>query len=148
MFEGFPLPPLGVNSDRYFDRQGNKISFERFIELSRSGVDPRVALTKVRGFWVSTLWFGVNVALRGFTPAVFETMIFDGPLDGFQARYPTEIEALEGHEVAVKMIKALPRQTLIKFHQDYLAENHQRYRPSTEFEAEWEYLRKRKSEIE
>lgn len=47
---------------------------------------------------VSTIFLGVDFDhLRVGTPVLWETMIFGGPFTGFQWRYRSKLEALQGH---------------------------------------------------
>jgi hypothetical protein len=51
--------------------------------------------TTAGGAQVSTVFLGLD---HGFgRPVLWETMIFGGPLDGFQARYTSLEDALAGH---------------------------------------------------
>ena len=55
------------------------------------------------GVMVSTVFLGLDHSFMGGRPVLFETMIFGGPLDGYQKRYYTWAEAEQGHEEAVKI---------------------------------------------
>ena len=46
---------------------------------------------------VSTVFLGVDHAFLGGSPLLYETMIFGGDADGYQERYSTRKEAVEGH---------------------------------------------------
>jgi hypothetical protein len=81
----------------YYDRQGRPIELEEWLELGRDGEYKRLALDVVGGSTVSTVWLGLNHGFTGGPPLIFETMIFNGPLDGECNRYTTELEAIEGH---------------------------------------------------
>lgn len=92
-------------SDRiaYYDRQGNPISMEEWVEGLRPD-NKRVASTTVNGVWVSTVWLGLDHGWGSGPPIIFETMAFArglgfGELDS--RRYATEEEALAGHEAVV-----------------------------------------------
>lgn len=78
------------------------------------GPTRQLALTKVhgdenfqKGIVVSTVFLGLdhNYFDRG-PPVLFETMIFGGTLNQSMMRYATYDEALVGHDVAVKKVKA------------------------------------------
>jgi len=56
---------------------------------------------------VSTVFLGLDHSFGYGPPVLFETMIFGGPEDGYQERYTTWDEAVEGHKKAVK-IASLP----------------------------------------
>ncbi len=48
---------------------------------------------------VSTVWLGLDHSFDGKgPPIIFETMIFGGPINGYQWRYSTKEEALAGHK--------------------------------------------------
>jgi hypothetical protein len=52
---------------------------------------------------VSTVFIGINHRFSGEgPPLVFETMIFEGPLDGHQWRYSSWDDAETGHKAAVR----------------------------------------------
>lgn len=96
----------------FYDRAGRPISYERYRELW-SSMDYRVVRQEeVAGAGVSTVWLGIDHAVRG-APVIFETMIFGGEHDGVTWRYPTEMAARRGHMFIVIYLRismrALPR---------------------------------------
>jgi hypothetical protein len=96
----------------YYDRDGQQISLTEF-----SKVKSRVAEdTLPNGYWVSTVWIGLDHSFGGSKPLIFETMVF--PHDGQNVtswgeldsdRYSTEAEALAGHRSMVEKFAAMPR---------------------------------------
>jgi hypothetical protein len=77
----------------------------------------RVAETSISGWWVSTVFLGINSGLYG-PPLWFETMVFEEyppPLEvgkkirellhEMQVRYATWAEAEKGHATIVEMIR-------------------------------------------
>lgn len=54
---------------------------------------------------VSTVFLGLDHSYNGPRPILFETMIFNGPHDGFMRRYSTYDEALAGHNKVVEVLK-------------------------------------------
>lgn len=55
---------------------------------------------------VSTVFLGINHQFReGGRPILFESMIFDGERAGWDRRYSTYQEALEGHKHAIRVAK-------------------------------------------
>lgn len=58
---------------------------------------------------VSTVFLGLDHSYSfsdsNPKPILFETMIFGGDEDGYQERYATWDEAVEGHKAACKLIK-------------------------------------------
>jgi hypothetical protein len=101
----------------HFDRNGEPISHERFVELMND-LDYRVlGQEQVGPYYVSTCWIGWNMAplaslLFGHPPRIFETAVTgceqqDPPVAHFDVRrYSTEAEALEGHTATVLLIQA------------------------------------------
>lgn len=76
-----------------------------------STADRRIALTEVGEATVSTVFLGLDHRYGSDgPPLIFETMIFSGPLDEYQARYSTLEQAKAGHEVAVRKAQ-IARQT-------------------------------------
>jgi len=62
----------------------------------------------VGDIWISTVFLGLDHAWpKGNTPVLWETMIFGGEHDQYQDRYTSHEDALEGHEVAVELVKSL-----------------------------------------
>lgn len=83
------------------------VACEDLLEWAQSfeSSERRVAQTDIKdGVRVSTVFLGMdhNFGSDG-PPLLFETMIFGGPHDGYQVRYPTWDEAERGHEEAVSM---------------------------------------------
>lgn len=59
--------------------------------------DRRVAETKIGKARVSTVFLGLDHAFGGRPPMLFETMVFDGPLDGETERCTTWEQAEAQH---------------------------------------------------
>jgi len=56
------------------------------------------------GYWVSTVWLGLDHSFGSGPPLIFETMVRNtavGEWEDFQERYSTENEAIIGHMNAV-----------------------------------------------
>lgn len=66
----------------------------------------KVANDVVAHITVSTVFLGLNYAVSGEVPKLFETMIFGGDLDAGMSRYSTWAEALEGHQEMLKWVKS------------------------------------------
>ncbi len=64
-----------------------------------------VADDQVGGAWVSTVFLGLDHSFGPGPPVLFETMVFEGPLDGTEDRYSTWQEAEEGHRRMVALVK-------------------------------------------
>ena len=120
----FALPLLGVTAVRavgrgedceaemsaYYDRQGKPMAMLDWAEALSDINNKRVAeATLPNGYWISTVWLGIDHSFGHGLPLIFETMVFPhnkqddggkgvtnwGELDS--KRYSTEEEALEGH---------------------------------------------------
>jgi len=77
--------------------------------------DRRVNYTAVGDASVSTIFLGVDHQFGVGPPILFETMVFGGPLDGEQNRYPTWEEAERGHfEMVGQVTKATSGVTLFR----------------------------------
>lgn len=91
-------------SERYFDRDGAPISLLEWgqkLEHNR-----QVADTTVGSVRVSTVWLGLNHNWGDGPPLIFETMVFEGPDDGWLDRYATLEEAEAGHAEVVRRLEA------------------------------------------
>lgn len=96
----------------YFDIDGEPISGEQWARLMSDVEYKRIALTRVddSGFVVevSTVWLGLDHSFGfGGPPLLFETMVFGGPFDEEQWRWPNKVAALAGHDQVVAEVKAL-----------------------------------------
>lgn len=89
----------------YYDREGEQISRDRWIELWPDLGYRNVSVTAIDDeVWVSTVWLGIDHSFgTPGPPIIFETMIFGGPHDQEQWRYSTEAAALAGHDQAVAL---------------------------------------------
>lgn len=94
----------------YYDRQGNPITTDQWLQIVGADMAPphpyrRVARTNdVGGFDVSTVWLGIDHRFGGDgPPLIFETMVFPaGSLSEVDmVRYSTEAEAIAGHDQIV-----------------------------------------------
>jgi hypothetical protein len=89
----------------HFDRDGRVISMREWAVLRARGEEYiRIAQHHLDGYWVSTVWLGINHGWRPEEPPViFETMVFATGADilgwdSYQDRYSTLRAAREGHE--------------------------------------------------
>lgn len=85
-------------------------SLEEYVAATLDGVrhvDLTTMHTPIGECMISTVFLGLdhNYGGRG-EPIVFETMVFNGPKDGFQARYRTWAEAQAGHKRTVAELMA------------------------------------------
>lgn len=105
---------------RYFDREGKLLERMEWVRRCEDDDYKIIKQEDVGGYFVSTVWIGLNMSYWRDAPIkIFETMIFridedneiEDRIRGYQERYSTETEALEGHEKAVKIAKGeLPLQ--------------------------------------
>jgi len=81
----------------YYTLQGHKaVPSSEWPTLSAD--QKRVAADNVGEAWVSTVFLVLNHSwIVDGPPLIFETMVFDGPHDGFCDRYSTWDEAAAGH---------------------------------------------------
>lgn len=63
-----------------------------------------VAKTTVGDARVSTVFLGLDHRFDAGPPLLFETLVFDGPLDGEMDRYSTWAEAQCGHDAMVARV--------------------------------------------
>jgi len=64
-----------------------------------------LALDTRKGVQVSTVFLGIDHNFNEGEPILWETMIFGGTHDQYQARYATREEALAGHKRALAMVE-------------------------------------------
>jgi hypothetical protein len=80
---------------------------ERWGELHADLAYLHVRATVVGEAEISTVWMGIDHNFSGEgPPIIFETMVFDGEMDGYQWRYATEAEAIAGHDEVVERVRA------------------------------------------
>ncbi len=89
------------------------------------GSDRTVAKTIIEGgkkdIRVSTVFLGLDSSFEQGPPLIFETMVFDGELDGEMDRYTTWEEAEEGHKKMVESVmkslipKHIPKVQEVKY---------------------------------
>jgi hypothetical protein len=113
------------NPPIHFDRQGEPISMRRWAELFEDRGYQVVARTEVGGYFVSTIWLGLDHGFgRWSQPMIFESMVFESELsygkpsewfpkgivyhrDFEQWRYSTEQAALAGHEELCEQVRLM-----------------------------------------
>lgn len=73
--------------------------------MSSGWEDKIVAKTDIGEIHISTVFLGLDHSWHGDSkPILFETMIFGGEFDGWQRRYETWDQALEGHHQVCEMV--------------------------------------------
>lgn len=120
---------------RYFDMDGNEIGMLEWATLFEKGNDRHIGnayilvpgvlkhapdwlrwilseagILKFKKLHVSTVWLGLNHQFGDGPPLIFETMVFDVDTDDrwndkLQWRYSTKKEALEGHKLALELVR-------------------------------------------
>lgn len=82
------------------------VTWARWFEENRS--KRVVAKTELpdKGSTVSTVFLGLDHAYGEGDPQIFETLVFDGKLEGEMNRYSTWDEAEAGHKAMVERVKA------------------------------------------
>jgi len=63
-----------------------------------------VEQTNIGDIKVSTVFLGIDHSFNRGKPILFETMIFGGDEDGYQERYSTWDEAVDGHKFACEKV--------------------------------------------
>lgn len=96
---------IGDDFRPYYDRRGNPIDGDEAAVLMADIEARRVALDTFLDGDVSTVHLVLNHQFDDGPPLIFETMIFGGTYDGYQWRWPTEEEAVEGHRQVVAWLK-------------------------------------------
>ena len=71
-----------------------------------ANTDRRVRKETVCGSEISTVFLGMDHSFGSGKPLLFETMVFDGPLDGEMERCSTWDEAEAMHERMVERVRA------------------------------------------
>lgn len=100
------IPSRGL---RYYGRDGSPLNLAAWCALLEDDDYRHVAKTEVGPYLVSTIWLGLDHNFFGTgPPIIFETLVFgpefSGEIDG--RRYPTEADALAGHEEFVTLIRS------------------------------------------
>lgn len=88
------------------DDAGNPVPCEDLDEWAKcyGKADRRVALDKRGDISVSTVFLGLDHNWGEGPPLLYETMVFGGEHDRYEARYSTREEALKGHEAICTMV--------------------------------------------
>ncbi len=86
----------------YYDKEGNPIDREEWVQLLENIEYRRIAETKLSdGRQISTVHIGLDHSFGDGPPLIFETMVFpskDESADERCERYSTEEEARAGHD--------------------------------------------------
>jgi hypothetical protein len=104
--------------DRYFDRKGMEISSHSWNELFNDWNYRQVAKDTINGFYISTVWQGLDMASsRDPHPLYYDTTVFDpdGKVYGEMVLYGSDEEALKGHAKIVEEMKEVPQPPRIAY---------------------------------
>jgi hypothetical protein len=55
--------------------------------------------------FISTVFLGLDHSWNSDIPVLWKTMIFEGEHDQYQKRYTSHKDALEGHKIALELVK-------------------------------------------
>lgn len=94
----------------YYNTEGDPITREEWATSYDDGDSTQVALSEVS---VSTVFMGLDHAMGTEGPPIlWETMIFGGPHDGYQTRYSSKEDAVEGHRYATALALGIEYEVL------------------------------------
>lgn len=89
----------------YYNRQGKEITIDEWYKLFTEEYK-RIARDKIGESDISTVWLGLDHGWEdNSAPVIFETLVFNGPLDGVMEHYSTEEEAIKGHAAMIERVK-------------------------------------------
>lgn len=95
-----------LDADGFPVEEPDVLKWGRWFESATADQSRMLAKTRLPGdVLVSTVFLGLDHQWGDGLPLLFETMIFNGNEDGYQARYCSREEALRGHERAVRVAK-------------------------------------------
>lgn len=87
------------------DQNGNPEPCEDILKWGESMENNRtLERTEIGAILVSTVFLGLDHQYGDGPPLLWETMIFGGEHDQYQARYSSKEKALEGHIKAVNLV--------------------------------------------
>lgn len=76
---------------------------ERLVARTILKDSPHIRIqTDFIGIDLGFAWMNIQPSHK---PLLFETMVFGGPMDGYQSRYSTWVGAQHGHEKVVRLVK-------------------------------------------
>jgi len=100
-----------VNDKYILDENGNAVAEPDLLKWAKwyeSGEGRRLAIDTLSGdITVSTVFLGLDHSFCFGPPLLWETMIFGGEHDGYQERYSTRQQALDGHAEAFRLANGL-----------------------------------------
>lgn len=99
---------------RYFDMDGKPLTLDEWGSyLEDRNFNRHIGDEEINGYRISTVWMGLDHSFFGDSdPLIFETMIFarsdmvaNEELDGYQERYSTKEQAIQGHKIACELVR-------------------------------------------
>ncbi len=92
----------------HYDLDGNKVSIEQWGMLRTNSGNRIIKQENINGYFVSTVWFGMDLSYSSEKPLVFETMVFKQGdwMDLYCDRYSTRGDAIRGHLNTVNKLKS------------------------------------------
>ena len=97
-------------SDKYMLVNGEAVLCPNLMIWARwfetAGAERVLRQDDIGDVHVSTVFLGLDHAFGGGLPVLWETMIFKGPHDGYQARYTSRADAIRGHEAALALVRS------------------------------------------
>ena len=89
---------------KYYDKDGKPLELMDWAWKFEDSAYKRIAETRLdNGYWVSTVWMGLNHNFGEGVPLIFETMVFKGSKSDLDCeRYTTLQQAEEGHKRMVE----------------------------------------------
>jgi len=94
----------------YFDRQGKPIELMDWACKVEDKKYKVILQEEIGDYFISTIWIGLCfISSERNKPLIFETMIFsddDDDLNNYQERYETEQQAIDGHNLAVMLVRS------------------------------------------
>lgn len=106
-----------VGSGTYYDPWGRPCSLGTWaVWFASRGRERFLANTHLpNGYWISTVWLGMDHNFGHGPPLIFESMVFRGGKNGDLDcdRYSTRKEALAGHKALVEKWRARPKLAVV-----------------------------------
>jgi hypothetical protein len=90
----------------YYKLEGTKAIRVPFSEWTKEKENTIVKQDYIGDIFISTIFTGMDFIGNEEDPILFETMIYGGAQDLYQRRYSTWEEAVEGHQLAIDIIRS------------------------------------------
>ena len=92
----------------YYDKEGKPLKMSEWVKLFENKDYKIVAQDTVNGYFISTVWLGLDHSFDGGKKLIFETMVFpskENLSEEYCARYSTLGDAEVGHKRIVEKYK-------------------------------------------